>query len=280
MRRALARLEHTCALNPCRAVMDVSATCGKLVGDMIRLLIIATAFALCLQATPTRAQQAERQCGSMDVVFVLDVSGSMWGALLSIQRQSIRLLDDIEQLSGGDYRLGLVVFREYIQVLDDLNASPTPSTKKESVAHNLSRLGAAGGEQIPEASADALATVLNRLPPDGEYRIGNFDGAFEGDVRIVILITDQLPGGFDDLYTPGEDDALADNLARQAASMNIRISAVYVPTPVWPEAEVERIMQNYANRTEGIYIRTDRRGEGVGDGIADILASCGERLMS
>ena len=122
--------------------------------------------------------------------------------------------------------------------------------------------------------------MLNRLPADGHYRIGDFNGAFEGDVRIVILITDQLPGGVDDLYTPGVDDALADSLARQAAAMNIRISAVYVPTPVWPEAEVERIMKNYADETQGIYIRTDRRGEGVGDGVADILASCGERLMS
>ncbi len=260
--------------------MDVCQTCGKMVGTMNWLSSIAAAVMLSLFTTATQAQQPERQCGSMDVVFVLDVSGSMWGALLSIQRQAIGLLDDIEQLSGGDYRLGLVVFREYIQVLDDLNASPTPSTKKESVAHNLSRLGAAGGEQIPEASADALATVLNRLPPDGQYRIGDFNGTFEGDVRIVILITDQLPGGVDDLYTPGVDDALADSLARQAASMNIRISAVYVPTPVWPEAEVERIMKNYADETQGIYIRSDRRGEGVGDGVADILASCGERLMS
>ena len=147
--------------------MDVCQTCGKMVAGMIRLLTIAVAVVLGLHATTSRAQQAERQCGSMDVVFVLDVSGSMWGALLSIQRQAIGLLDDIEQLSGGDYRLGLVVFREYVHVLDDLNASPSPLMKKEVVADNLSRLGAAGGEQIPEASA--RCTGDRAEPPAGRW---------------------------------------------------------------------------------------------------------------
>lgn len=247
---------------------------------MIRFCALLFGFLLGLQALPLQAQQPERRCGSMDVVFVLDVSGSMWGALLSIQRQAIGLLDDIERLSGGDYRLGLVVFREYVEVLDDLNAIPAPQQKKLLVAESLSRLGASGGEAIPEASADALATVLNRLPGDGNFQLGDFRGTFEADVRIVILITDQLPGGVDDVYTPGVDDLLAQSLALQARSMNVRISSVYVPTPVWPDAEVERIMQTYANETQGLYIQTDRRGEGVGDGIADIIASCGERLMS
>jgi hypothetical protein len=245
-----------------------------------RLCAFVAGLVLGLNIAVSQAQQPDRLCGAMDVVLVLDVSGSMWGALLSIQKQAISLLDDIDRMSGGDYRLGLVVFREYIQVLGDLDAFPTPDGKKAFVAHALAGLGAAGGEQIPELSADALSTVLDRLPAAGRPQIGDFTGNFEADVRIVILITDQLPGGFDDVYTPGIDDLLAERMAREAGRMNVRISAVYVPTQVWPDPETQRIMQTYANETLGLYIMTDRRGEGVGDSIADIVASCGERLMS
>jgi len=260
--------------------MDPRRCCGKMRAMVNRLCALVAGLVLGLNVTVSEAQQPERQCGAMDVVLVLDVSGSMWGALLSIQKQAISLLDDIDRMSGGDFRLGLVVFREYIQVLGDLDAFPSPQGKKAFIAHALAGLGAAGGERIPELSADALATVLERLPASGRPQIGDFTGGFEADVRIVILITDQLPGGFDDLYTPGVDDVLADQMAEQAGNMDVRISAVYVPTQVWPDPETQRIMQNYANRTFGLYIMTDRRGEGVGDSIADIVASCGERLMS
>ena len=245
-----------------------------------RLCTALAGIVLGLHAASAEAQTPERLCGAMDVVLVLDVSGSMWGALLSIQKQAIGLLDDIDRMSAGDFRLGLVVFREYIQVLDDLDALPTPDAKKALVVAALAGLGAAGGEQIPELSAEALSTVINRLPAAGRPQIGSFTGAFEADVRIIILITDQLPGGFDDVYTVGQDDELAARLAREASSMGIRISAVYVPTQVWPDPETQRIMQNYANETLGLYIKTDRRGFGAGDSIADIVASCGERLMS
>jgi hypothetical protein len=245
-----------------------------------RLCAIVAGLVLGLHLTTVHAQQPERLCGAMDVVIVLDVSGSMWGALLSIQKQAISLLDDIDRMSAGDFRLGLVVFREHIQVLGDLDAYPSPDGKKLAIATALAGLGAAGGDQIPELSAEALSTVLNRLPAAGRPQIGDFRGAFEADVRIVILITDQMPGGFDDVYTAGVDDLLADEVARKAGALGVRISAVYVPTQVWPDPNTAQLMQNYANQTLGLYIMTDRRGTGVGDGIADIVASCGERLMS
>ena len=260
--------------------MDAWRLCGKMHGMIGKVFAALVGLVMGLHAASSLAQQSERVCGAMDVVVVLDVSGSMWGALLSIQKQAISLLDDIDRLSGGDFQLGLVVFRENIQVLSDLDSLPTPDVKKELVARSLAALGAAGGEQVPELSAEALSTVLNRLPAAGRPQIGGFTGVFEADVRIIILITDQLPGGFDDLYTAGQDDALASQLASLANSMGIKISAVYVPTQVWPDPETQRIMQNYANETLGLYIMTDRRGYGVGDSIADIVASCGERLMS
>jgi hypothetical protein len=261
-------------------VMDAYLTCGKMTGMIGRLCATLAGLVMGLHGVSAQAQTPERLCGAMDVVIVLDVSGSMWGALLSIQKQAITLLDDIDHMSAGDFRLGLVVFREHIHVLSDLDALPSPDAKKTLVAEALARLGAAGGEQIPELSAEALSTVLNRLPPDGRPQIGAFTGVFEADVRIVILITDQLPGGIDDVYTAGQDDVLAAELARKASSLGIKISAVYVPTQVWPDAETQRIMQTYANETLGLYIMTDRRGFGAGDSIADIVASCGERLMS
>jgi hypothetical protein len=128
---------------------------------------------------------------------------------------------------------------------------------------------------LPEASDEALNYVVNGgtactlFEPEGPL------GAFRGDcVKIAVLVTDALPGGCDDTYTPGVDDINAGNVAGDAASAGILISAVYVPTGTTP-ADLEAIMMNYADATGGVYTEVASNGDGTGAAIQDIIEACG-----
>ncbi len=61
------------------------------------------------------------QCGPMDVVFVIDNTGSMVDVIGEVQNQVNVIADSVTQSSNGDYQFGLVVApRNDVQVLLDL----------------------------------------------------------------------------------------------------------------------------------------------------------------
>lgn len=225
-------------------------------------------------------QQDQAVCGPMDVVFVIDDTGSMSGAIINVQREAARLLDLIDEVSGGRFRLGLVTFKDRVDVHHDLNADPTPALKKAVVRAAILGLSASGGEEMPEASDEALNTVINRLRAAGRPQSGDFNGAFRGQTRIIILITDNLPGGFDSTYMLGIDDLNAATRAREAAEAGIKISTILVPTGAFPEPRVKTIMNEYATITGGLFVITGYRGAGTASAIADILEVCGSRVIA
>ncbi len=209
----------------------------------------------------------------MDIVVALDISGSMSGALIALQWRLGDLVERLVERSAGDIRLGLVGFNQSILVLRDLEGTPGEA-QITAFLTVLGRLDAYGGDNVPELSAEALHTVLDRLPAAGRPQLGDFTGRFEARNRLLIVITDQHPGGFDDAFG-AEDLALVDAVTRRAADLGVRISAIYVPTEVWPVAEIEAILRSYADGTGGVFAMTDRRGAGVPQAIVDIVALCG-----
>lgn len=248
--------------------------CSGLVSPMCtgRIVLFALGAALLIASPPLLAQ-----CGPLDVVFVVDTTGSMGGALENVKAELPSIIAQIEEASGGDYRLGLVEFKDNVIVLNDLGAGNT-----ESVRNNILGLSASAGSGEPEASDEALKTViqgLNASDRPAGAQTGDF-GTFRPEAgKIVILITDARPAGFDDDYVVGEDDIAASNLAQEAASRAIFISAVFVPTPA---AEtfgvldtVAAIMTNYATVSGGIYIKTESDGTGTADAISEIILNCG-----
>ena len=76
-------------------------------------------------------------CGPIDLVFVIDTTGSMGGALDSVDAELAGLLRSIETASGGDYRLALVTFK------DDVTVNESFGTRnRTSIASKI--LGAVG----------------------------------------------------------------------------------------------------------------------------------------
>jgi uncharacterized protein YegL len=207
----------------------------------------------------------------MDVVFVLDDSSSMQGSLDNIKADLNAILNDIQRASGNDYRLSLVTFRDDVTVRVSL-----ADQNRDAIATQLNALMAEGGMRIPEASDEALNTVINSLAASGRPQTGDFSPAFRDRAfKIVILLTDAPPGGFDDRYEAGVDDKNAHALAELAKSKNIKISAIYVPTFAEDTALVKPIMQDYATTTTGFYLETIQNGTGTAAAIRSIIAGCG-----
>lgn len=232
--------------------------------------------------SPAYAEDASNSslCKSTDIVIAIDDTYSMHGAIWDIKRESLRLLDLVEERSGGDFRLGLVSFKDFVTVHEDLNAKPDPETKKEHMIDAIKDLFAWGGGSGPEASDEALNTILHALPAEGRNQNIDFNGEFISRTRIIILVTDNLPGGFDDTFYEGLDDLNAFTRAKEAKAKDVRISSIFIPTNHFAvDPKMVHIMREYANITNGLFAMSSETGKGTADAIATIINTCGIRPL-
>jgi len=223
------------------------------------------------------------KCGSTDLVIAIDTTNSMAAAIRDMKREAIRLLDLVSFVSGGEFRLGLISFRDRVTVEVDLGSIEDPEEARETVTWAIRRLQADGGAGGPEASDEALRTALWGLSEDGRDQDGDFNGTWQSNSRILVIITDNLPGGFDDEFHEGVDDANARELAGDALDRSVTISSVYVPSAgftVSPDPRVAEIMRSYPQLTGGVFAITQETGQGAAEAIADIVDRCGMRPIS
>ena len=200
----------------------------------------------------------------VDVAFVIDDTGSMGGAIDNVKAELEPILDDIARLSSG-YRLALVTFKDDITIR--LNFSPN---NRNAFEQALQPVTASGGNNEPEASDEALNTVINALPAQGRPQNIDFQPPFTNFQRIIVLVTDAHPGSFDDQFILGVHDVRAHQRALEARAQGIRIAAVYVPTyGVIPQ--IVSIMQDYATTSQGGYTETEPDGHGTAAAIRRLL---------
>ena len=247
----------------------------------LALLVLATGLIwLSGQAVAQDASERSGKCKSTDLVFVIDDTFSLKGAIYDMKVESERLLDLLDQVSNGDFQVGLVTFKDFVEVDEDLNAAPSPAEKKERIRRIIRSLSASAGAAGPEASDEALRTVIFGMPAEGRQQTGDFRGKFTGRTKIIVLITDNLPGGFDDTFKNGVDDRSAADMADAAYRREILISSIYVPTSFYGLIpQVEDIMRDYALITGGLFAKVQASGKGTADAIATIIDTCGRRPM-
>ncbi len=240
-----------------------------------RTIAIAFAALTCLLGV----SPALAQCGPTDVVFVVDTTGSMGGVLDNVKAELPSIIAQIQAASGGDYRLGLLEFGTQVIVDVDLAGG-----NLDAIQSKIKGLVASGGDNEPEASDEALKTVIHGLKASDRaagQQVGDFNGRFrDGASRIIILITDARPGGFHDSYTPGVDDVSAAQAAKDAAAAGIHISAVYVPDFDSFAETIRAIMRGYASVTDGFYLEANKDGTGTAAAINDIISKCGGTTFS
>ncbi|ACU34344.1 vWA domain-containing protein [Actinosynnema mirum] len=216
------------------------------------------------------AAPAASRCGPMDVVFALDDTGSMGGALNNIKTSINAVVGDVVSASGGDYRLGLVTFKDSINVVTGLAAGNAGTV----TGYVTNVLAASGGGGEPEASDEALRTAVSLRPAAGIPQNADFTGPWRSNARkFVVLVTDARPGGFDDAFTAA-DQASATAVANSALAAGVKLSAVYVPTSPSMTPTIAPIMQNYATTTSGVYVQAQADGSGTADAIRKALSDC------
>lgn len=212
-------------------------------------------------------------CGCMDIALIVDDTGSMGGAIADVQAQLVQVINVAEYVSGGDLRMGLITFPS-----DNVVLNVPFTTDFTNVQAAVQGLVASGGAGEPESSDEALQYAITGAA-DPSCTVSNVTGlpfgSFRsGCVKIAVLITDAHPGECADTFTPGVSDVHAHQVAVDAQNAGVKIAAVYVPDS-GEQADIKAIMEDYATTSGGAFIEPQANGDGTGDGIADIVATCG-----
>lgn len=235
-----------------------------------KMMGLAAAGLLALAGT-ARAQAGEpcNDCGPLDVVFIVDDTGSMGGSIAGIQAGIANIIAQIRCASDNDYQLGLITHSDCVQI--DVQLAPGNDA---AMLAAVAGLAASGGGGVAEASDASLNAAVNSLPAALNCcQDVDFTGTWRpGATKIVILITDAVPGGCDDMFTLGVDDVNANQYALDAATNGIYISAINVLAAANPT--LVSIMQNYATVTGGSYTEAPN-GVGIEAAISTILDDCG-----
>ena len=183
----------------------------------------------------------------MDVVFLVDYTGSMGGAIDGVKTSIANIASTIVTESNSNYRLGLVIFDEYISAT---NSSYNSKTAYTSLPSNQRYINTGIGgkyqwitavEMMSTNNETSFTTQLNKLntidfplgsgentpePSDiGVDLVGlqNFANSFRtGVARLVVLITDATPSGNDDAYGAA-DISFVNSLIPQLVNQGVRV---------------------------------------------------------
>ena len=248
-------------------------------GGALLIFGVAAIAALALVAPgASQADEAERgtpvagSCTPLDVAFVIDVTGSMGGAIDNVKAGLSNILADANVVGAGNVRFEVISHEDDVRVL-----TPFAPNNDAAAATSVASLGAGGGGSIPEASDEAIRTAVSGLAasarPGGE-QIGDAVPFRPEAQKILIYVGDALPAGFDDTFTPGVDDANAITIANTAAAAGIRINMIYV-SELTPEPGEREYYQGMAAVTGGQFVDAGADGEGTAAGIEAAVNACG-----
>lgn len=217
---------------------------------------------------------ANAQCGPMDVVFIIDNSASMLPVIDNVKSQVNKIADAVTAASGGDYQFGLVTMpsNDVVIALDMSPKNRADLTTAVNTMTNVSSIGAG------IAYDEALDAVLNNLGPrTGQFgkQTGTFTAKFRpGATKIIMIITDSNPQGFDADYGTHPDHAYS--LASEANNLDIRIAGIFVPDGGGTNQTVdEPILQQVAAITGGAFEETAPDASDLANVIVDVVDACG-----
>lgn len=230
----------------------------------------------CEKVLEVEADCTTSACDSgMDVVFLIDITGSMGGAITNIKTQVSSIVNSIVTESNNDYRLGLVTFDEqssgttsnyssrpeYISLptaqkfvntgigsrFQWITAFETMSANNQSTfTTQLNLLGPASqgfilgnGVGFPEPSDIGITRVLDPNNIAGQFR--------DGVAKFIVVITDDRPGGDDDLYNATDVNYINNVLLPACIAQDVQILLMSTSTN-GPDA-----LMSLATSSGGVY---------------------------
>jgi hypothetical protein len=184
----------------------------------------------------------------MDVVFLIDYTLSMSGVIEDVKTNVLSIVNTIATESGGDYRLGLVLFDESTVAQPFTYSTKTDYTSLPAAQRFINVNAVEGRQQaitamevMSDTNQTSFTTQLNKIntvnfplgygagtpEPGGigyEQILNDIAGSFRTNVaKLVILITDEYPGGDDDLYIVYIDDVYLQGLAATGLQENVQV---------------------------------------------------------
>lgn len=203
------------------------------------------------------------QCNTgLDIVFLVDYTGSMTGAINGVKAGITNILSTIDSESLGNYRVGLCIFDEYYgNVTSPNNYGSTstylnlPTSQKERINTFNNRtqfitcvqpLGNVGSNSDFVSKLNLLATPTFPLgngqgvpEPGGEginaILSNNIAGSFRSNsIKLIILITDAIPGGNDDTNNSTDQTYFEYNLLGICNSYDTQLMVQSTLSPTYP----------------------------------------------
>ncbi len=213
------------------------------------------------------ALDRDSHCECIDLVFVIDDTGSMGGAINNVKAGLANILNLAGTQACGDLQGGVVSFADVVEVDQALTFNLT------DVSNALNALFASGGNGWPEASDEAMhevSTASNCLA------VGDFLTSAWRDscCKVAILVTDAHPGGCDDIFSVGTDDVSAANAANALAALGVQVGSLYVLSEGFADPTTQAIMLNYATTTNGVYGEVPATGDGTAAAIEQVILDC------
>lgn len=229
-----------------------------------------------VKGAPSNTSPFASCSNGMDVVFIIDYTGSMGSAINAIKTNVLSIVNTIVNESGGDYRLGLVIFDEYIgaytspsQIRYGTKVAYTdlPAAQKIVVNNGTGFFQPLTAMEVMssqnESSFETQLALLNTTdfplgngagaaePGDlaaEEIVDNNFAGSFRNNVaKLCIIISDNAPGGDNDTY----DQDTIDRLTQTAANaLNDSIQFLVMSTFSYTPTAGYRIL---STNTNGVY---------------------------
>ncbi|MEX0874475.1 MAG: vWA domain-containing protein [Actinomycetota bacterium] len=225
-------------------------------------------------ATPEPIVRSFKDCGPVDIAFVVDSTSSMDEAIENVRQHVAEFADRIASGSSGDYRLGLVDFGAGVEV-----HVPFEVGNARAIKTALEGMRQESGNLFPpEASDEALRTVVETRSVS-ETGSGNQVGDFDEEwrpgsaKRRVIVITDARPSGFDDDFQEGVDDESLWTAARVASEKGIKASFLFVPN-FSSEPEAEPILLKAAQLGGGLFMKTSEDASDIAIGLNRMMSDC------
>lgn len=159
---------------------------------------------------PNQAQSLPGRQATIELMFVLDTTGSMGGMLEGAKAKIWGIVNDLLQqrsLGGATIRVGLVAYRDRG---DNYVTRVTPlSANLDTVYSQLMSFQAQGGGDTPEDVRSAMAEAV---------RLGGWSAPGSNTSQIIFLVGDAPP--HDDYRNMPATDTSARNAARRGIVVN------------------------------------------------------------
>jgi len=193
----------------------------------------------------------------IDVVFVIDSTGSMADEIRTVKTHLIKIIKEVEGGQPRPYlRVGVVTYRDHeLEEKEYLYRKFDLTNDINAAVNFINGIEAYGGGDLPEAVADGLDVAINQMNwNDIVYTQNQQINPVPSTKRLIFLIGDAAPhgeGSTDRSYAQGSPDGhnYRDNI-KDAVNKDIRI---YTVSGSGIDSVGIRIFKEIASKTGGSY---------------------------